>query len=87
MNSKYNTGDKAYYLSRDPITVIEVETVSQMDLSGYYEIRILSSQLIYNAHERELIDHVTLELKPLECECGKEKHGFASHTHWCQIKE
>jgi len=23
----------------------------------------------------------------LKCECGKEKHGFANHTTWCDIKE
>ena len=21
------------------------------------------------------------------CECGKEKHGFASHSSWCQVKD
>jgi hypothetical protein len=20
---------------------------------------------------------------PKDCECGKDKHGFAMHTHWC----
>lgn len=23
------------------------------------------------------------EKKDVECECGKEKHGFASHSTWC----
>ncbi len=22
-----------------------------------------------------------------QCECGKEKHGFANHTNWCPINE
>lgn len=27
---------------------------------------------------------VTVTLgRPKECECGKEKHGFASHSQWC----
>lgn len=26
-------------------------------------------------------------LKIAQCECGKEKHGFASHSGWCDIKE
>lgn len=26
------------------------------------------------------------EDKVLKCECGKEKHGFASHSSWCDIK-
>jgi hypothetical protein len=21
------------------------------------------------------------------CECGKEKHGFASHSCWCKVKD
>lgn len=21
------------------------------------------------------------------CECGKEKHGFAKHSDWCDIKD
>lgn len=21
--------------------------------------------------------------KDVECECGKDKHGFASHSEWC----
>ena len=25
--------------------------------------------------------------KSIECECGKEKHGFASHSGWCPKKE
>jgi hypothetical protein len=25
------------------------------------------------------------EIKLKECECGKEKHGFASHSHWCPV--
>lgn len=23
----------------------------------------------------------------LKCQCGKEKHGFAKHSDWCDIKE
>lgn len=23
-------------------------------------------------------------LNPIKCECGKEKHGFASHSTWCK---
>ena len=26
-------------------------------------------------------------IKSPKCECGKEKHGFANHTTWCDIKE
>lgn len=25
--------------------------------------------------------------KAIVCECGKEKHGFASHSNWCEMKE
>lgn len=36
-------------------------------------------------------EHGVREYKPTpkfqECECGKEKHGFASHSNWCPIKE
>ena len=27
------------------------------------------------------------EIKLKKCECGKEKHGFASHSQWCDIKD
>jgi len=23
----------------------------------------------------------------IQCECGKDKHGFAIHSHWCPKKE
>lgn len=32
----------------------------------------------------------TFTINPMHspiCECGKEKHGFASHSGWCDIKE
>jgi len=25
--------------------------------------------------------------EPDKCECGKEKHGFAKHSTWCDIKD
>jgi hypothetical protein len=25
--------------------------------------------------------------KMLKCECGKEKHGFANHSHWCDMAD
>jgi hypothetical protein len=28
-----------------------------------------------------------LEIRPKVCQCGKEKHGFAKHSDWCDIKE
>lgn len=40
--------------------------------------------------------HSSTKIEPIEsisikidsvCECGKEKHGFASHSTWCGIKE
>ena len=32
------------------------------------------------------LDEVELkETKKLVCECGKEKHGFASHAGWCDL--
>lgn len=27
------------------------------------------------------------EIKLKKCECGKEKHGFASHSQWCAVKD
>ena len=24
---------------------------------------------------------------PPKCQCGKEKHGFASHSPWCDVKD
>jgi len=28
-----------------------------------------------------------IELTNKVCECGKEKHGFAKHSSWCDIKD
>lgn len=43
----------------------------------------------HTCYEREVIgenqgmigDGTTIKTK---CECGKEKHGFASHSNWCE---
>ena len=29
----------------------------------------------------------TTEVKRKVCECGKEKHGFANHSDWCDLNE
>lgn len=32
----------------------------------------------------ETDDQLRERLNPIKCECGKEKHGFASHSTWCK---
>ncbi len=34
---------------------------------------------------RKLAQNLWLDIME-QCECGKEKHGFTSHTNWCPRK-
>lgn len=43
---------------------------------------------LINFVQAELDTLWTVEYIPCAiCECGKEKHGFASHSTWCLVKD
>lgn len=86
MNSKYKVGDKTWYIDEIYNSLIYVEILNYEE-HGNYSIRVLSTGFVYHIHESNLVDYAKLSSISLQCECGKDKHGFASHTHWCQIKE
>lgn len=50
------------------------------------EIELDGSEHSISVYEKSPEMTVTEPKAPI-CECGKEKHGFASHAQWCDIKE
>ena len=36
-----------------------------------------------NPGDTESFGSIVKKLSGTECECGKDKHGFASHCNWC----
>lgn len=52
-----------------------------------FDLLQLDNLEINGAVERqygETDDQLRERINPIKCECGKEKHGFASHSTWCK---
>jgi hypothetical protein len=52
------------------------------------EIAVFRRGIIINIpFDRQWLERVTydkgFEIKLKACECGADKHGFASHSNWC----
>ena len=51
------------------------------NIEGYVEKRFMLNHKM-SAHTPE---SVAGSVTAIACECGKDKHGFASHSSWCPI--
>lgn len=55
-----------------------------LNVSAWYDQNCLDKS--YITCERQNVPWLKDELKTI-CDCGKEKHGFFSHSHWCSINQ
>jgi hypothetical protein len=58
------------------------------DWAGAGFMFYLATKSVSGIFDENDLDSIRSESKSVpKCECGKEKHGFASHANWCAIKE
>ncbi len=53
-------------------------------------LKDITDNLHVNTASKEYLDiyfDLCKIIKKVKCECGKEKHGFAKHSTWCDVKE
>jgi len=76
-------GNKNEYVTVTESDLIRIEdapmpTYHAEDLTQYIKVDSKSQE-----NYLELYDKMTSLAKYPECECGKDKHGFAKHSDWC----
>jgi len=63
------------------------------DFGGYWAKYSPNASQIYTHSTPQPIEIIELDAPPaslfdtIKCECGKDKHGFASHSDWCKKYE
>ncbi len=72
--------------TEDKMSLEEMKQFSQKCLEGKKGIFSLKGDVSQEDMDkmRSLWDAQVLK-SPKECQCGKEKHGFASHSSWCDL--
>jgi hypothetical protein len=98
---KFNVGDKAMYrinsISFISVTIVAfigidpcAGEIYRLEKNGRYyhtsenDLSLISSSLL-TLSENELKMKPLDETKVKTCECGKDKHGFGSHSNWCDL--
>ena len=64
------------------VTVEISKSPSNQSFSFYFTKYVLDDAL-----EDGCIKLIKESQPKLACECGKEKHGFTSHTRWCPVNK
>lgn len=85
LNYTLNQNSAQMFFRGDGTWSSSVGAIDEVDNDFHNETRSTHSLEDYPKHYEDWAKEYHTPKK--QCECGKEKHGFASHSSWCELYE